>query len=78
MSDLWPYTARPSLYKPPGERIPPWACACPNLKPWQRHREPWQCMTAEDVKAWRARQPVATCSEVVARELGWLEREFAR
>jgi hypothetical protein len=76
MTDLWPYTARPSLYRLPGERIPPWVCACPGLKKWQRHREPWQCMTAYDVATWRARHPEATCSEVVAKCLSWMGKEF--
>jgi len=78
MSDLWPYTARPSLYRLPGERIPPWQCRCQNLKRWQRHREPWQCMVAEDVKSWRANHPDATCSDLVAKELVWLEQEFGQ
>ena len=75
MSDLWPYTARPSLYKRPGERIPPWRCACPGLKPWQRHREPWQCVQQATIDAW-AKQ--TRCSPRAARYLYWLAKEFGR
>ncbi len=77
MTDLWPYTARPSLYKLPGERIPPWVCAC-NLKPYERHLDPPECVTEEQVKAWRARHPEATCSERTAKVMAWLEMEFGR
>ena len=75
MSEPRPYTARPSLYKPPGERIPPWTCACPNLKRWQRHREPPECVTQETIDAW-SRQ--TKCSPRTARYLYWLAREFGR
>ena len=73
-----PYTARPSLLRAPGERIPAWQCACPGLKPWQRHAEPWLCVTARDIAAWRTRHPEATCRERVARPLAWLEATFGR
>ena len=71
-----PYTARPAISRLPGERIPPWLCACPDRKPWHRHREPWECVSDEEVAAWRARHPTATCREGSARGLAWLAREF--
>jgi hypothetical protein len=77
MTALWPYTARPSLYRLPGERIPPWACQCAGLKRWERHREPHQCVTKEEVRAWRSANPKATCSDLVAKCLVWMASEFA-
>jgi hypothetical protein len=79
MSDgLQPYVARPSLYRLPGERPPAWQCVCVNRKPWQQHLEPWQCVTNEQVRAWRRRHPSATCSERTARALCWMEEAFGR
>lgn len=71
-----PYTARPALLRGPGERIPMWECSCQGLKPRQRHAEPWLCLVAADLRAWRVRHPAATCRDGVARPLAWLEREF--
>ena len=71
------YTALPQLYRLPGERIPEWACVCPGLKPYQKHREPWLCIPDEEVAAWRARHPEAFCSGRTARILTWLAGAFA-
>ena len=50
------YTAPIVEKRPPGDRPPPWVCACPERKPYNRHREPWQCrnefMTSQRVLAW--------------------------
>ena len=58
-----PYTARPSLYRQPGDRPPLWRCVCPGMKKWRRHTEIWQCRP----------EPTTT-----GRVLGWLREEFGR
>jgi hypothetical protein len=70
-----PYSARPALYRLPGERIPEWRCRC-NVPSYRRHLEPWQCVTVHQVELWRARHPGSTCSERTARALCWLENSF--
>jgi len=76
-----PYTAVPVAMKPPGQREPAWSCRCarpdgrPLLRKYQ-HTEPAQCLSADDVAAWRGAHPEATCGERAARALCWLSREF--
>ena len=81
-ADLGPprvYTAIPALYRLPGERIPDWVCICPDRKPWQRHREPWLCISDDDLLRWvQARPDRMQMRLPVARLIYWLEREFAR
>jgi len=72
-----PYSARPTLTRLPGERIPSWACAC-RVPLYKKHQEPAECLTVHDIAAWRARHPEATCSERTARALAWLEAEWGR
>jgi hypothetical protein len=48
---------------------PPWPASEPDNVP--------EAITPEDLAAWRARHPEATCSDRVARCLAWLTREFA-
>ncbi len=68
------YSAVPVLRKPPGERVPEWRCACPDRKPWQRHRFAMDCQDPEEVKAWAITN---RCSLKVAKEMRWLATEFA-
>ena len=76
------YTGEPVARMPPGQREPAWACRCtredgrPLLRS-RRHREPWQCLTAANVAAWRAAHPEASCGEQPARGLTWLAQEFS-
>ena len=74
-----PYTARPALLRGPGERIHGWVCSCPQFRrDAQRHQDPWLCLSAADLRAWKRRHPEATCGERVARPLVWLERTFGQ
>lgn len=76
MSDgAQPYSARPSAYRNPGERIPAWTCACP-VSAWQRHVLPWQCLGEDIVLAHWLAYPKTTYR--VVRMLAWLEDSFAR
>ena len=79
MSDgAQPYTARPALTRLPGERWPTWTCAC-NVPRYKRHTEPYQCVSAQDVAAWRAAHPSSgIVNDVAVRCLVWLAREFRR
>ena len=72
------YLIIPALYRRPGERVPEWVCACPGLAKRKRHADPRQCLTREEVTAWRRAHPDATCGDSAARALLWLEREFGR
>ena len=40
-----------------------WRCTCPDVKPYKRHTEPWQC-----------RNEFTTTQRVLA----WLKEEFGR
>jgi len=76
-----PYTSEPVAMKAPGQREPAWACRCtrpdgrPLLRKYQ-HIEPAQCLNPENVAAWRAAHPEATCGERTARALTWLAQTF--
>ena len=69
------YSALPVLRKLPGERVPEWSCTCPGLKPWKRHKQPWECIPQHEVDAWRQ---TSGCGPKTAREWLWMEREFRR
>jgi hypothetical protein len=52
----------------PEYKGPPWPAPRPQDAP--------EGVRPEEIAAWRAAHPEATCSERVARCLTWLEREF--
>lgn len=71
----YPYSARPSLYRLPGERPPAWQCTCPGRKRWQRHTQGgWECLPEEAVREYQQRHEITRVG--VARLIMWLEREF--
>jgi len=55
-----------------------WRCQCADVKPYKRHREPWQCLTPGDVELWQAQYPEVMCGDKSARVLAWLATEFGR
>ena len=60
------------------ERVEPFVCRCtrPDGRPLlgkHRHTQPWDCLPADEVEAWR--QAVG-CGPQVARHLYWVALEF--
>lgn len=46
------------------QRTSEWVCACPGLRPRQRHKQEWECLPPEKARAEQA--------------LKWLAKEFGR
>ena len=74
---------RPPVYTAPHVELLPgrvvWRCSCrrPDGRPLlrkYRHTEPWACTPQAQVDAFRAE---SGCGPKLARELEWLERNFA-
>ncbi len=70
------YSALPVLRTLPGERVPEWACVCPGLKAWKRHRQPWECLSQKEVDRWARTNGVKNLR--AARELMWMALTFDR
>ena len=65
-SDKPTHASRRYLYAPVAKMYPGsqgWRCMCADVKPYRRHREPWEC-----------RKEFTTTQRVLA----WLKEEFGR
>jgi hypothetical protein len=71
------YSGEAATLRGTGERLGVWVCECPGLRPRERHAEPWQCLPAVMVAAYRWRHLEATANDKTLRMLAWLEETFS-
>lgn len=54
----------------------PLICRCTPENP--RHTSPWDCVTADQIAAWREREKPPACSDLTARRVCWLWLWFSQ